>query len=166
MSEESGRSKSYKRQDLIPGGISMVEQEQGEFIVTINTYRTGRNTIAMASTALPWGRNGGIKYYKAVGASTLNEQDRDLPSIGTSLAAGRALGKLKSIILQDTMSDVHERCKAHNTADLRYLSDEQLDELRISLTSAVRSEKRRRRTLERERAQRRLKYLNEAQSNG
>lgn len=106
MSVKTGNSKSY-----IKRVVSTVKDNPS---VVVEVSRNGKFTIAQAFAFLPCGEDGALVEYHATGATIKYGADKEATNIGERIAASRALHKLSSVILSDTMTDVHQRCQDRN----------------------------------------------------
>jgi hypothetical protein len=89
----------------------VVSSVKDNHVVAVEVSRNGRFTIAQAYTFLPANNTGGLVEYHSTGATIKYEHDKEASSIGERLSIGRALRKLGTEIIADTMEDVHQRCE-------------------------------------------------------
>jgi hypothetical protein len=136
--------------------VGVVENAKDEKTIAVQTYRQGNFTIAEAMVAFKTGKNGNAVVYRGMGAALRNHADRENQSIGERLAVARALGKLRTMIVSDTMTEVHTH-GLQNGNPLTHLSPTDLSGLKEEITK----EEKRRKKLEAEKAKKRAEYVGE-----
>ena len=133
--------------------FAIVDNHKESGLVGVEITRNGDFTIASAACTMALGNNGGIIQYRATGASVKNNLDKEDSTIGERLATGRALHKLSSIILSDTMADVSERCRASKEHPFKNLSVADLIKNRDNLNNELSRRRNAQAKKERKRAQ-------------
>ena len=122
--------------------VTVVTNGSTKYEVAVDVYRQGNFTIAESSLVVPYKHKDGSKtftVYRSLGSSLKNEEDRENKVIGEKIAIARALGKLRSMIISDTMEQVHQRCKGNNYGDLSSLPLVVLEDLEKDIQEEKRS---------------------------
>lgn len=111
--------------------VTKIRVGQGQ--IGVEVTRNGGFTIATARAFLPWGVKGDMRLFEATGASLKDSEDQEDLSLGTGISVSRALRQLSSMIMNDTMDEIHARSDAKPYDPFRGMTHRELTELKCDL---------------------------------